>query len=53
MFGIMCLIDEKNLNIPKSLIPIGLALLLAALIVAYGLNCGPALNPARLVEFYL
>ncbi|CAG2174030.1 unnamed protein product [Oppiella nova] len=46
-FGIMCLIDGKNLNVPKPLIPVGLALLLAALIMAFGLNCGPALNPAR------
>jgi len=43
----MCLIDGKNLNVPKPLIPVGLALLLAALIMAFGLNCGPALNPAR------
>lgn len=43
----MCLIDEKNLNVPKGLIPIALALLLAGLIMAFGLNCGPALNPAR------
>jgi len=43
----MCLIDEKNLNVPKPVIPIGLALLLAALVMAFGLNCGPALNPAR------
>jgi glycerol uptake facilitator-like aquaporin len=46
-FGIMCLVDHKNLNVPKPLVPIGLALLLAALIMAFGLNCGPALNPAR------
>ena len=43
----MCLIDEKNLNTPKSLIPISLALLLAVCIIAFGLNAGPALNPAR------
>ncbi len=46
-FGIMCLIDGKNLNVPKPLIPIGLFLLLASLVMAFGLNCGPALNPAR------
>ena len=35
------------MNVPKPVIPIGLALLLAALIMAFGHNCGPALNPAR------
>lgn len=46
-FGIMCLIDGKNLNVPKPVIPIALMLLLASLVMAFGLNCGPALNPAR------
>ncbi|XP_054164603.1 aquaporin-10-like [Oppia nitens] len=46
-FGIMCLIDPKNQNVPKPLIPIAFSLLLAALIMAFGHNCGPALNPAR------
>ena len=47
IFGIICLIDEKNLNVPKPLIPIGLAFLLSAVVMAFGLNNGPVLNPAR------
>ena len=39
--------DHLNLNTPKPLIPISLFILLAGLIVAFGYNCGPALNPAR------
>ena len=45
--GILCIVDHTNLNTPKPLIPISLCILLAGLIMAFGLNCGPALNPAR------
>lgn len=45
--GILCIVDHNNLNTPKPLIPISLFVLLAGLIVAFGHNCGPALNPAR------
>ena len=45
--GILCIVDHNNLNTPKPIIPISLFILLAGLIVAFGLNCGPALNPAR------
>ncbi|KAJ6222369.1 hypothetical protein RDWZM_000914 [Blomia tropicalis] len=47
MWGILCIVDHTNLNTPKPLIPISLFVLLAGLIMAFGLNCGPALNPAR------
>ena len=47
MLGILCIVDHRNLNTPKPLIPIALFVLLAGLITAFGLNCGPALNPAR------
>lgn len=47
MLGILCIVDHHNLNTPKPLIPIALFVLLAGLIAAFGLNCGPALNPAR------
>lgn len=47
MLGILCIVDHHNLNTPKPLIPIALFVLLAGLITAFGLNCGPALNPAR------
>lgn len=45
--GIMCIVDHRNINTPKSVVPISLFILLAGLIAAFGLNCGPALNPAR------
>lgn len=45
--GILCIVDHTNLNTPKPLIPISLCILLAGLIMAFGLQCGPALNPAR------
>lgn len=40
--------DERNMNVPKGLIPIAIGLTdLGLVIFAYGYNCGGPINPAR------
>lgn len=46
MFGVMVLTSPKN-GMPNYLHPILLALLIVGHVVAFGLNCGATLNPAR------
>ena len=43
----MAITDENNMAPPKGLIPLALGLLVAAIGMGLGLNCGYAINPAR------
>jgi glycerol uptake facilitator-like aquaporin len=47
MFAICAVTDEKGINTPKHLQPLILALVITAICIAFGLNCGAILNPAR------
>lgn len=39
--------DERNMQVPKALIPIAVGITILGLLTAYESNCGAALNPAR------
>jgi glycerol uptake facilitator-like aquaporin len=47
MIGILAITDEKGINTPRALQPISLALVLTAIIISYGFNCGATLNPGN------
>lgn len=47
MFAVLAVMDEKNLQIPKFLIPLIISLVICGVVISFGLNCGAALNPAR------
>lgn len=47
MFAIMAVTDENGINTPKHLQPTVLALVITGICIAFGLNCGAILNPAR------
>ncbi|RWS19449.1 water-specific aquaporin-like protein, partial [Leptotrombidium deliense] len=41
------IIDKKNMQCPKALIPIAIGLILSAILFAFSFNSGAPLNPAR------
>lgn len=43
----MAITDERNMNVPKGMIPIVLGFGVSGIITAYAANCGAALNPSR------
>lgn len=47
MFGIMSIVDEKNMGAPDSVKPAAIGLLVVAIGMAFGMNTGYAINPAR------
>lgn len=47
MFAVMAITDEKGINTPKHLQPTILGLVIVGICIAFGLNCGAVLNPAR------
>ncbi|CAG2164416.1 unnamed protein product [Oppiella nova] len=47
MFSIMAITDQRGINTPKHLEPTVFALVITGICVAFGLNCGAILNPAR------
>ncbi|XP_054167824.1 aquaporin-9-like, partial [Oppia nitens] len=47
LFAVMAITDPGGLNTPKPLEPPVLALLITGICIAFGLNCGAVLNPAR------
>lgn len=47
MFIIVAAVDKRNLNLPTSVIPIILGFSLTGICIAFGFNCGAALNPGR------
>ncbi|CAG2105964.1 unnamed protein product, partial [Medioppia subpectinata] len=47
MIAILAITDEKGINTPRALQPLSIALVVCALIISYGFNCGATLNPAR------
>ena len=46
-YAVVAIGDDKNMNVPKYLQPLYLMLVITGVCVAYGLNCGAILNPAR------
>ncbi len=44
MFAVLAVIDTKGINTPKHLIPTVFALVITALCVAFGHNCGATLS---------
>ena len=44
LFCVMAVTDTKGINSPKHLIPMVLSLVITAVCVAYGLNCGAILS---------
>ncbi|CAG2122218.1 unnamed protein product [Medioppia subpectinata] len=47
MFAVMAITDPKGIATPKHMEPTVLALVITGICVAFGLNCGAVLNPAR------
>ena len=47
MFAVMAITDKKGVNTPKHLQPTILGLVIVGICIAFGLNCGAVLNPAR------
>ena len=47
MFGVLAIVDEKNWNIPRNLVPLYIALLVLSIVLSLGYNTGAAMNPAR------
>ncbi|GAU88236.1 AQP6 [Ramazzottius varieornatus] len=47
MLGILALTDERNSNPHKGIVPILVGLLIAAIGLSFGYNCGYPINPAR------
>ena len=45
--GILAITDENNMAPPKGLIPMCVGFLIVVIGLAFGMNCGFALNPAR------
>ncbi len=43
----MAITDPENMNVPKELIPFFVGLCVGLIGIAYGFNCGYAINPAR------
>ncbi|KAJ8407698.1 hypothetical protein AAFF_G00267420 [Aldrovandia affinis] len=44
---ILAIIDEKNIGAPRGMEPVGIGLIVMAIGVSMGLNCGYPINPAR------
>lgn len=44
---VLAITDNKNMNTPKGFIPLMVGFAVAAIGMAYGYNCGYAINPAR------
>ena len=47
MFAVMAITDKNGVNTPKHLVPTVLAFVITGICIAFGLNCGAVLNPAR------
>ncbi|OQV21573.1 Aquaporin-10 [Hypsibius exemplaris] len=47
MLGILALTDERNSNPQKGVVPILVGLLITAIGLSFGFNCGYPINPAR------
>ncbi|OQV21572.1 Aquaporin-10 [Hypsibius exemplaris] len=47
LIGILALTDERNTAPPKGVVPILVGLLVTAIGLSYGYNCGYPINPAR------
>lgn len=47
MLGILALTDERNSAPHKGVVPILVGLLIAAIGLSFGFNCGYPINPAR------
>ena len=47
LIGVMAITDNKNMGAPRGVAPIGIGLVVAAIGMAFGFNCGYAINPAR------
>ncbi|CAG7820770.1 unnamed protein product [Allacma fusca] len=47
LMTVLAVIDKRNMEVPKHLIPLYLALTVAALLFCFGYNSGSPLNPAR------
>ncbi|CDW56894.1 aquaporin 9 [Trichuris trichiura] len=45
---IVCAItDERNMEVPKHIVPLAIGTVFVAILSAFGFNCGGAMNPAR------
>ncbi|NWI67097.1 AQP10 protein, partial [Todus mexicanus] len=47
ILGILAIMDTRNKGVPKGLEPVAVALLVLAIEVSMGSNCGSPINPAR------
>ncbi|XP_051497198.1 aquaporin-10 [Apus apus] len=47
IMGILAILDTRNKGVPKGLEPVAVALLVFAISVSMGFNCGCPMNPAR------
>ena len=45
--GVAAITDTRNARLPPHLCPLHVGLLVAAIGMTYGMNCGYAINPAR------
>jgi len=44
---VLAIVDQKNSKMPQYLVPFAVGVTVAAIGIAYGFNCGYAINPAR------
>ena len=47
MFAVMAITDKNGVNTPNHLVPTVLSFVITGICIAFGLNCGAVLNPAR------
>ncbi|XP_060057440.1 aquaporin-10 [Erinaceus europaeus] len=47
MVGILAIVDKRNQGVPAGLEPVAVGLLILAIELSMGVNCGCPLNPAR------
>lgn len=47
MLMVLAITDERNMQVPKGLVPIAIGLTIVVILTAFETNCGAALNPAR------
>lgn len=44
---IMAITDERNMGVPKGMVPLVIGFAVTAILMGFAHNCGGALNPAR------
>lgn len=47
MGGVLAIVDQRNWQVPKHMVPLYIAFLIISIVLSLGYNTGAAMNPAR------